>query len=83
MSLIETIPELADDMKLIRSPIDDKIVVVAELDGHEVCQYCFKRFDERVPELSSVEMTMRSPEGEMGVTRVKIHGACREANRET
>jgi hypothetical protein len=78
MGLIEQLPELADEMKLIRSPIDDKIVVVSVRDGHEVCQYCFKRFDERVPELSSIEMAPKMDSGEPGTARVKVHGHCRD-----
>lgn len=78
MPLVEVLPELADEMKLIRSPIDDKIVVVSVRDGHEVCQYCFKRFDERVPELSSIEMVPKMDSGETGTSRVKVHGYCRD-----
>jgi hypothetical protein len=81
MSIIETIPELADDMKMIRSPNDDKIVVVSVRDGKEVCQYCFLPFDERIPALSSIEMVPDRPSGDVGTARVKVHGSCRDADR--
>jgi hypothetical protein len=77
---VEVLPELGDDMDLIRSPIDDKIVVVSMKDGKQVCQFCFLPFNERDPMFASIEMVPRQPNGDSGYARVKVHGACRDAD---
>ena len=71
--------QIADDVKVFRSPIDDQLTVVALFRGEEVCQYCFKRFREDDPDLRATEIFTKNPTtGEYGGTRVKVHGRCHD-----
>jgi hypothetical protein len=70
---------LGDDVKVYNSPIDQALSVVAVRAGEEVCQYCFLRFNEMSHEGRATEVYPRHPvTGDMGGTRVKVHGVCHD-----
>jgi hypothetical protein len=69
---------LADDAKIFESPLGG-LSVVAVRAGEEVCQYCFRRFNESTHEGRSIEIYTKDPvTGEIGGTRVKVHGVCHD-----
>ena len=65
--------ELGDDVQLVHSPIDGKLICVCMLHGHEVCQYCFKQFG------SSIEVFPLDKLGNaVGEVRIKVHPKCHD-----
>jgi hypothetical protein len=69
---------LADDTKIFESPLGG-LSVVAIRAGEEVCQYCFRRFNETERDGRSIEIYTKNPEtGELGGTRTKVHGVCHD-----
>lgn len=68
--------ELGDDIELLNSPVDGKIVVVSKVNGKRVCQYCFKEFDEMQPRYRSIEIVPANEDGSHEGTRVKVHAYC-------
>lgn len=62
-----------DDVDLIMSPIDNKLVVVAMREGQHVCQRCGEHFDPADPGLRGVEVHFDQ-------ARVLLHARCREGS---
>jgi hypothetical protein len=69
---------LADDARIFSSPLGG-LSIVAIRSGEEVCQYCFRRFNETEHEGRSIEIYTKDPvTGELGGTRTKVHGVCHD-----
>lgn len=62
-----------DDVDLIMSPIDGKLVIVAMQEGHHVCQRCGDLFDNADPGLQGVEVHFDQ-------ARVLLHARCRTSS---
>lgn len=58
-----------DDIDMIQSPIDGKLVVVAQSQGRHVCQMCGELFDPTDSQLRGVEV-------HIGYSRVLLHAKC-------
>ena len=75
-----TPPDLADDMKLVQSPIDNALICVCMLNGKEVCQYCFKDMNYA---MSTEAYPLDKNGNPSGSTRIKVHARCHEEYRQS
>lgn len=66
---IDPATDLADSVRMDQT--NNRILFISEKDGQDVCQYCFKPFDERDRQYESMEMPV-------GDAFVKVHKSCHE-----
>lgn len=66
---IDPATDLADSVRMDQTK--GRIVFISEKDGQDVCQYCFKPFDEFDRKFESMEMPI-------GDAFVKVHKSCHE-----
>lgn len=66
---IDPATDLADSVRIDQD--GKRILFISEKDGQDVCQYCFKPFDEMDRKYASMEMPV-------GDAFVKVHKSCHE-----